>query len=86
MHFTGSFKLGGSPSTQMNSLILNGVYVRQYYKVGPTGPDNGLSPIRRQAVIWTNASLSSTGPPRAEVILSEFAPVNAVYWKWKPRE
>ena len=26
------------------------------------GSDNGLSPIRRQAIIWTNAGLLSIGP------------------------
>ena len=26
------------------------------------GLDNGLSPGRRQAIIWTNAGTSSTGP------------------------
>ena len=26
------------------------------------GSDNGLSPIRRQAIIWTNAELLSIGP------------------------
>ena len=26
------------------------------------GPDNGLSPILRQAIIWTNAGLLSIGP------------------------
>ena len=27
-----------------------------------TGPDNGLSPGRRQAIIWTNAGILLTGP------------------------
>ena len=27
-----------------------------------TGSDNGLAPIRRQAIIWTNAGLLSIGP------------------------
>ena len=26
------------------------------------GPDNGLSPVRRQAIIWTNAGISLIGP------------------------
>ena len=27
-----------------------------------TGSDNGLSPGRRQAIIWTNAGISLIGP------------------------
>ena len=29
-----------------------------------TGSDNGLSPGRHQAIIWTNAGILLTGPPR----------------------
>ena len=31
-------------------------------KLANIGPDNGLSPGRPQAIIWTNASISLTGP------------------------
>ena len=34
-----------------------------------TASDNGLSPVRRQAIIWTNAGLLSIDP--LETILSE---------------
>ena len=31
-------------------------------ELGSIGSDNGLSPIRRQAIIWTNDGLLSIGP------------------------
>ena len=31
-------------------------------KLTTIGPDNGLSPVRRQAIIWTNAGISLIGP------------------------
>ena len=48
----------------------NGI-VRTFNSLGPSdgkliiiGSDNGLSPDRRQAIIWTNAELLSIGPMR----------------------
>ena len=36
------------------------IYESVNYVINESG--NGLSPVRRQAVIWTNAVLSSNGP------------------------
>ena len=49
-NFTNSF----------NSLRLSNAYMRQYVTI--FGLDNGLSPSRRQAIVWTNAGILLIGP------------------------
>ena len=41
------------------------------------GSDNGLSPIRRQAIIWTNAGLLSIAPFSEILIKTQDTPENA---------
>ena len=36
-------------------------------KLAIIGSDNGLSPGRRQAIIWTNVGILLTGPPRTNI-------------------
>ena len=38
------------------------IYVMHIYKLTNIGSDNGLSPGRRQAIIWTNAGILLIGP------------------------
>ena len=45
--------------TWINSPPLNATYMRQWDSIGS---DNGLSPIRRQAIILTNDVFLSIGP------------------------
>ena len=42
------------------------------------GTDNGLSPIWRQAIIWTNAGLLSIGPLGTKLFIHKNAPENIV--------
>ena len=46
----------------INNSILHFLMSVITYPYGIIGSDNGLSPIRRQAIIWTNAGLWSIGP------------------------
>ena len=43
-----------------NSLMLSKSYVSVNQAI--IGTDNGLVPVRRQAIIWTNVSLFTYGP------------------------
>ena len=47
--------------------IFNGIYALLNWVI--IGSDNGLSPVRRQAIIWTNAEILLIGPP--ETIFNE---------------
>ena len=57
MYGNVSFKV--SPS---NSLRLGDAYMCHWTGSVTFGSDNGLSPIRRQAIIWTNAGILLIGP------------------------
>ena len=46
-----------------------------------TGSDNGLSPDRRQAIIWTNAGLLSIGPLRTYFSENIVKKKNNFHWK-----
>ena len=48
----------------VNWLRPSDAYMRQ--KLTIIGSDNGLSPGRRQALIWTNAGILLTGPLRTK--------------------
>ena len=50
------FFFGGGVLSSINSSTPSAAYVRQI------GSGNGLSPVRRQAITWTNADLLSIGP------------------------
>ena len=45
-----------------NSLRPSDAYMRQVSKLTVIGSDNGLSPGRRQAIIWTNTGILLIGP------------------------
>ena len=45
-----------------NSLRPSDAYMRIYGNLTIIGPDNGLSPGRCQAIIWTNAGILLIGP------------------------
>ena len=47
--------------TEINSLRPSDAYMRQWTN-HHCGSDNGLSPGRRQAIIWTNAGILLIGP------------------------
>ena len=49
-------------SLRFNSLGPSEAYASVKYAI--IGSDNGLSPVRRQAIIWTNDGLLSIGTPR----------------------
>ena len=57
----------------VNSLRPSDAYASVNYKLTIIGSDNGLSPGRRQAIIWTNAGILLIGPIRMNFseILSE---------------
>ena len=56
-------------------------------------PDNGLSPARRQAIIWTNAEILLTGPlgrNLSEILIKIYTfsfkkmLLKMLYGKWQP--
>ena len=58
-----------------------------------TGSDNGLLPVRHQAIIWTNVGLLSVGPmgtDSSEILIKikefSFKKINLKMWsaKWQP--
>ena len=44
------------------SCVINSLRPSDAYNLTIIGPDNGLSPGRRQAIIWTNAGILLIGP------------------------
>ena len=60
-----SSALTASGTPFINSLRPSDVHMRQ--KLTIIGSDNGLSPGRRQAIIWINAGILLKGPLRANV-------------------
>ena len=51
-----------SKAGELTHLLLSATYMSMNYV--NIGSDNGLAPVRRQAIIWTNAGLLSIEPLR----------------------
>ena len=62
--------------------------MRQMNRVS-IGSDNGLSPIQRQAIIWTNARLSSVRPLGtnfSEILKYKNFHLEKCIWKYRRRK
>ena len=55
-------KYSGLSTWRINSLRQNDAYIYVSEKYTIFGSDNGLSPGRHQAIIWTNAGILLSGP------------------------
>ena len=60
--FKHGFWLAGSNQKAALKISVNSSPLSALVNWSSIGSDNGLSPIRRQAIIWTNAGILSIGP------------------------
>ena len=58
---TGTLQEAGLKKTVLNSASPSAAYMRQWTAGTIISSDNGLSPVRRQAITLTNAGLLSIG-------------------------